>query len=381
MNLLGIRLTLLIGPTVAIPAPPQVADALQSVEVTESDQGRSGFQLTFSTGREGPAGLIDHALLLSPLLRPFNRVIVMMILDVVPVVLMDGIITNQQLSPGDDPGTSTVTVTGEDVSVMMDMEEKSVEHPAQDETIIALKILASYPQYGLIPDVRPPITIDPPIPIERTPIQRGTDRAYLVEMASRYGYVFYVRPGPAPFTNFAYWGPPERIGVPQRALSVAMGPQTNVESINFEYNALEPTMVLGSVQDKTTNLKLPVITLAGTRPPLSAFPALPFNLPNVRIAPPDQSEGLTYVQAYARALGRTDRSLETVASASGELDGIRYGAALRPRGLVGLRGAGFANDGLWYVSRVSHQIKRGEYKQSFSLSRDGAGSLTPAVMP
>ncbi len=129
MNLLGVRLTLMIGPTVAVPAPPTVADALQSVEVTESDQGRSGFQLTFSTGRSGPEGLIDHALLLNPLLRPFNRVIVMIVLDVLPVVLMDGIITHQQLSPGDDPGTSTITVTGEDVSVMMDLVEKERRTP------------------------------------------------------------------------------------------------------------------------------------------------------------------------------------------------------------------------------------------------------------
>ncbi len=39
MNLLGVRLTLLIGPTVAVPAPPPVAEALQSVEVTQSDEG------------------------------------------------------------------------------------------------------------------------------------------------------------------------------------------------------------------------------------------------------------------------------------------------------------------------------------------------------
>jgi hypothetical protein len=380
MNLLGVHLSLLIGPTVAIPAPPPVADALQSVEVTESDQGRSGFQLTFSTGRSGPETVFDHALLLNPLLRPFNRVIVMIVLDVVPVVLMDGIITHQQLSPGNDPGTSTITVTGEDVSVMMDLDEKTVEHPAQDETIIALKIIGSYSQYGLVPDLRPPPTIDPPIPVERTPMQRGTDRDYLVEMASRFGYVFYVRPGPVPFMNFAYWGPSERIGFPQRALTVASGPDTNVESISFEYNAMEPTMVLGSVQDSMFGMTLPVITLSGTRPPLSLLPALPFNLPNVRKVQPE-AEGLTYVQAYARALGRTDKSLENVASASGELDGLRYGSALRPRGLVGLRGAGFSYDGIWYVNRVSHKIKRGEYKQGFSLSRDGVGSLTPVVIP
>jgi hypothetical protein len=381
MNLLGVRLTLLIGPTVAIPAPPPVADALQSIEVTESDQGHSGFQLTFSSGRSGPAGLVDHELLLNPLLRVFNRVIVTVVLDVVPVVLLDGIITHLQLSPGTDPGTSTISVTGEDVSVMMDLEQKTQAHPAQVETIIALKIIGSYAQYGLIPDLRPPTTIDPPIPVERTPIQHVTDRAYLIDMAARYGYVFYVRPGPAPFVNRAYWGPPERLGVPQPALSVAMGPHTNVDSISFGYNALQPTMVLGTVQDRQSGLQLPVLTLTGSRPPLSAMPALPFNLPNVRIAQPDQSEGLTYVQALSRAIGRTDKSLENVATASGEIDGLRYGSALRPRGLVGLRGAGFSHDGIWYVNQVSHKIKRGEYKQSFSLSRDGFGSLVPAVLP
>ncbi len=97
----------------------------------------------------------------------------MVLLNVVPVVLMDGIITHQQLSPGDDPGTSTLTVTGEDVSVMMDLEEKSVEHPAQDETIIALKIIASYRAVRAHPGHSPPVTIDPPIPIERTPGPAG----------------------------------------------------------------------------------------------------------------------------------------------------------------------------------------------------------------
>ena len=39
---------------------------------------------------------------------------------------------------------------------------------------------------GLIPMVIPPFSIDFPIPVERTPIQRGTDRGYLEEMARRF---------------------------------------------------------------------------------------------------------------------------------------------------------------------------------------------------
>jgi hypothetical protein len=44
-----------------------------------------------------------------------------------------------------------------------------------------------------------------------------------------------------------------------------------------------------------------------------------------------------------------------------------------------VRGAGPAYDGLYYVRTVTHNIKRGEFKQSFTLSRDGLVSLTPVV--
>ena len=49
--LLGVNLTLLIGPTVAVPAPLMLMQALQKVEVTHSDEGQSGFQVTFQVGR------------------------------------------------------------------------------------------------------------------------------------------------------------------------------------------------------------------------------------------------------------------------------------------------------------------------------------------
>jgi hypothetical protein len=375
----GIRLTLLIGPTVAVPAPPLLAEALESVEVTHSDQGRSGFQLTFQAGRSGPLDLVDYPLLGNPLLRPFNRVILLVLIGPLPRVLMDGIITHLQLMPGTEPGSATLAVTGEDVSVMMDLEEKSVEHPAQDETIIANKIILTYAQYGLLPLVFPPPAIDPPIPIERVPVQQETDLQYLQSIAARFGYVFYVTPGPAPFTNTAYWGPPVRAGLPQRALSVNLGPDTNVNSIYFRNNALAPALVSGAVQDRLTNQHVPVQTFASTRTPLSTQPAWLVNQPNVRRRLLRQS-GLNTMQAFARAQGMLDASTDAVI-ADGELDALRYGDLLQARGLVGLRGAGYTYDGLYYVKSVTHMIRRGSYTQRFTLTREGVGATTPAVIP
>lgn len=66
-------------------------------------------------------------------------------------------------------------------------------------------------------------------------------------------------------------------------------------------------------------------------------------------------------------------------SANGSLDVLRYGQILRARMLVGVRGAGLAYDGLYYVNSVTHSIKRGEYKQNFTLSRDGLISRASRV--
>ncbi|HUO55496.1 MAG TPA: hypothetical protein VMU18_12185 [Rhodoblastus sp.] len=380
--LLGVNLSLLIGPTIPLPATPDIAEAVQSVSVTQSDEGRSGFQIVLQIGRAGPADMLDYRLLLNPLLAPFNRVILTVLFNAMPRVLMDGIITNRQMSPGAQPGAATLTLTGEDVSVMMDLKKKRADYVAMSEPLIALAIIASYAQYGLIPEVIPPAALDQPLPIERTPVQQDTDLAHLKKIGERFGHVFYVDPGPAPGVNQAYWGPPKRLGLLQRALSVGVGPETNVESINFAFNALAPTIVDDTIQDKDLNVTVPVMTFASTRlPPLSLMPALPFQLPNVRTSLLDQGSGLSMMEAYGRAQAMTDKSVDEVATAQGELDALRYGGVLKPRALVGVRGAGFAHDGIYYVKSVSHSIAKGKYSQRFSLTRDGLGSLTPAVVP
>jgi hypothetical protein len=380
MNPLGVQLQLMIGPTVPVPAPKAIAEALQRVEVTTSDEGRSGFQLVFQFDTNSPAGLAAEVVLNTPLFTVFNRVVLTVIFKGIPHVLIDGIITNQEHQPAAEPGAAYFTLMGEDISLMLDREDKNVEHPAQDETIIALKIIASYAQYGLIPLVIPPVFLDPPLPIERTPVQQGTDLKYLEKMAERHAYVFYITPGPVPLTNTAYWGPPVRVGIPQPALSVNMGPQTNVDSINFQHNALAPTTVSGKVQDRWTNQTFPVQTFVSLRLPLASLPDWLVHRPHIRTTQ-FRGTGLNAMQAAARAQAIMDRSMDEVVTASGEIDAMCYGGLLRPRSLVGLRGAGLLYDGFYYIKKVTHLIQRGSYKQRFTLAREGLGTTTPVVRP
>ncbi|HEY8204614.1 MAG TPA: hypothetical protein VIF81_07805 [Pyrinomonadaceae bacterium] len=403
MSLLGIHLTLLIGPTIAIPAPATLIETLSGVEVTHNDQGQSGFQLTFLVGRSGPIDLVDYQEFLNPvLLKAFNRVVILIRFAVAPQVLMDGVITNVQLVPSNDPGNSTIVVTGEDLTVLMSLNNfQPLPWPSLTEDNIVRLIVAKYGQYGIIPDARPPVVpyVDPPT--EHVPVQDKTDLDYVRCLATRQGYVFYIDPGPLPNLSKAYWGPPNRIGIPQKALSVNMGPFSNVDSISFTNNALAPTTVMGSVQDSLTNQAMPVIASpVSTRPPLAAMPAHIFNQPNVRrsrvpITTQDVvrnttggqvdcddgriAVGTTVAEAMAVAQATVDASADNVVTGTGVLDALQYGDILLARGKVGVRGVGYSYSGDYYVKSVSHSIKKGEYKQRFTLAREGLGSLTPLV--
>jgi len=401
--LLGAHLTLMMGPMLAVPVPLPLAEALVGVEVTHTDQGRSGFQLQFQVGRSGPLDLVDFPLLANPLLKPFTRVVVVVRFGLLPEVLIDGVITQISLTPSDEPGASTLTATGEDVSVMMDLIQLKMPYPAMNEGAIAAVVIARYAAYGLVPAVVPPFMIDVPVPTRRIPQQNGTDLEFLRTLAQRYSYVFYVEPTAVPMVNKAYWGPPVHAGIPQPALSVNMGPATNVASITFSYNALSPTMIVDLQQDPDTNVTTPVVAPpVSIQPPLALLPAAAANLGRVRTSllsttresvkgvmssehltrpEAEAAIGLSMLQAQVRSQATVQASLDHTVSATGELDALRYGSLLKARGIVGVRGAGFTHDGNWYVQSVTHTIRKGEYRQRFALSREGVGSLLPLVRP
>lgn len=378
MNLLGIQLQLMMGPEIPVPAPRPVSDALQRVEVIHSDNGRSGFQMTFGISRSGAGGESGDTLMKSPLFEVFSRIILTVNFQGAPTVLMDGFITLQQYHPGEEPGTATQSLTGEDVSLMMDQEEKCVEHPAQSESMIVHKMIGSYAKFGLVPRVVPPKFMDVPSMSERIPVQVGTDLEYVQALAKRHAYLFNITPGPVPLTNTAYWGPPIREGLPQKALSVNMGPHSNVDTIKFEHNALKPNTVSGMIKDRVTHKTETVHATAATRSHLASAPdvqAYRQHIRNILL----RETGLTKPQADSRAQAMVDTSTDQVVTATGELDAMRYGGLLQPRKLVGLRGAGSKYNGLFYVKEVKHQLSRGSYRQSFTLTREGLGSTLKEV--
>ncbi len=374
MAIQRIQITLLAGPTVPLPVPRPVLDALQSLQVTTSAGSRSGFQLTFSVSNRSP---LHTALLLASNQSPLAlRVVLVATVNGVPDVLADGVITRQEISPASPGGTSTLTVTGEDLTTVMDRQEfNGIPYPAMPPEARVALVVAKYAMYGIIPLVVPSVFQDIPIPVERIPSHEGTDLAYVNRLAADVGHTFYIDPGPLPGMNTAYWGPEIKVGVPQPALNTDMDQFTNVESLSFNIRHDEKAMPVVFIQDRTTkaSIPLPIPDVNPLQPPLGLAPPIPTKLDLMK-----ETAKLSPIAALGKGVARAAGSADAV-EGSGSLDVLRYGRLLKARKLVGVRGAGAAFDGLYYVKSVTSTLKKGEFKQSFSLTRNALVSLTPAV--
>jgi len=378
MMLKGIQLTLLIGPVVPVPAPRIVVDALESVEVTTAAGSVSGFTLNLHINSQSELNtlFLIAAGQSTGLGMPPLRVMLVVTLNGTPHVLFDGVMTHVQVQPGENGAAGRITVTGEDLTKVMDMFDFSgLPYPAMPVPARVALICAKYAAFGIIPLPIPPVFLDVPIPIERIPSHQGTDLNYLLQLAREAGYVFYIEPGPAPGTNIAYFGPEIKAGVPQPALNVNMDAHTNVESLSFSFDPTKGVLPIVFIQNQLTRvpIPIPIPNLNPLQPPLGLLSS---PLANLKIM--KDTAKLNPIQAIGRGVAEAAKSQDSV-SGSGSLNVLRYGRLLKARQLVGVRGVGLAYDGLYFVQSVTSTLKRGEFKQSFNLSRNGLISITPTV--
>jgi hypothetical protein len=372
----NLTLSLLIGPAVPIPAPQAVMDSLTGVTVSH-DSTRSGFQLSFAVSKKS---LLLTTLLPAGYFDPIStRVVIIATVGGFPHVLMDGLVTQQQLQPSSNPGESTLTITGEDLSLAMDLVAITRPWPAMNEVAVINVMLAPYLALGIIPVVIPPI-----VPMFKNPTEawesqtNQTDREYIRMMAEECGYVFFVRPGPLPLQSIAYFGPDVDVPLPQPALTINMDAHTNVESLSFTLDGMAKKIRIFTILDPITkkiSIPIPVPNINAFKPPLGLRPTPPsridFSTKTAKLAPDEAAR-----QILGFLLNKDNSAAVT---GSGSLDVMRYGHVLQARMLVGVRGAGLAYDGLYYVDSVSHDLKKGSYKQNFTLSRDGLISNVPMV--
>jgi hypothetical protein len=371
-----LNLTLLVGPMVPVPAPKFVLDALTGITVNSTaEHGKdSGFELTFALDKNSPLPTIF--LFAGGQVPPILRVVVIVTVRGMPDVLIDGVVTSTSVAPGESGQASTFTVRGVDLTaVMAFIDFTGFPFPAMPVEARVLLILAKYAFLGLIPIVIPSIVPDVPNPLQRIPVQHGTDLAYVRRLAERSGYIFTLIPGVAPGTTFAYWGPEAKIGTPQRALNVDSDTLTNVQSLSCTFDAESATLPVIFLQNQETRViyPVPIPDVSPLNPPLGLIEPIPKRIRYMR-----DTAKLGTPEAILLGMAKAAQAGDAV-KATGSLDVLRYEDVLKPRRLVGVRGAGLAFNGLYFVQSVQHNIKRGEYMQRFTLVRNGLISTLPVI--
>jgi hypothetical protein len=362
-------------------APRQVMESLTQAQVTIAAKDKSGFDLSFAVSKSSP---IVTDMLRGGYFDPPTRIAITATIYGQQIVLMDGVITTQEMVPSDEAGKSVLSIKGEDVSRMMDLIDLSgFPFPCLQPELRVLIMLAKYSlAYGVIPAIVPSILFDIPNPMVRIPAQVGTDLKYIEKLADMAGYTFFVQAGPLLHTNVGYWGPKLRINIPgmpqaPHPIAIDWDGRSNVESLQFSFDGFEKTLFVVLIQPTTLSsfpIPIPVPDINPISPPLGAKSPFP-----LKISPVTGLAKYTPVQAAAIALGKAADAAEIV-HGQGTLDVLRYGGIIPARTLVEVRGAGITYDGQYFVDSATHTIKPGSYKQSFTLSRNaliaGGGPLS-----
>ena len=304
---------------------------------------------------EGPA----------PLLRLWQRLTIEAGYEGNNEVLIDGYIAGIQPEFGISQSDSTLLIWGHDASYAMRQEERIVAWENRKFSDVAAEIFESYGLEHEVEDSQVVHALN-----DKLLLQRGTDWDFLNRLAAQLGYEIFVRGARA------YFRKPVLSRTPQPDITVGLGPQTT-NSLWFKPKFVgdRPTSVrisrVNSIEKTVESLDIDM----SPQNPLGEQ-----SLDDIRAGRSAAGKPRTIVHPIAVG---SEQEMETFAEglrrhhdwviqAEGEVDGKLYGAALRARGVVPIRGAGRQYSGNYHVTKVIHRLTLEEYRQRFWVQRNAA---------
>ena len=352
----SVAFSLTFGPA---PAPAEIVDAVQEIEVDASTDMASVFRLRLGIAR---TALGDWTVLQEDVFRPLLPLGIRISNELgIPEALINGYVSAQHVVYSEEPGGSVLEVSGMDATMLMNLQEKVQPWPNMPDGAIAAAIFG---QYAIVPRTQPtsPQLVEP----QGTTTQRGTDIRFLLRLAARNGFECYVQPEPLTGLDTGYFQPPQLMGLPQAVFNVNLGPETNVAEFRVRYEMTAPTGAITAGIDVSTKAIQPGIAPAAIETPLGIEPSLLRVLPPPVVRP--AGTGLMNageLQPLAQAVANRS-SFAVVAEGTAD----RQVGILRPGGLVNIRGAGRVFNGSYYLTRVSHTITRDSHTQRFQARRN-----------
>jgi hypothetical protein len=278
------------------------------------------------------------------------------------VPLIDGPIVGSQRQLSAEPGQSMLTVRVQDDSYYLNREQKQYHFKGLRDDKIATQLFEEFP--GVIKErkVHPtPAPLVNPIP---DVVKRMTAMQVLRFLADRQIVNAYVLPGSKPGRSIGCFQklPIRTDGLPALVL---LGSDRNVFNFNPDNDAQQPT------QFRAYALRLNDKQITRSDSDLTAVP----RLGKAPTTPPDSAVELLRprhgdtVDLDLWVAAETLRSSYSI-SATGSVIADCYGGVLSPYRLIQVWGANLRESGTYLICRVTHQLTRSQYSQTFTLRRN-----------
>jgi phage protein D len=279
--------------------------------------------------------------------------------------LIEAYVTEANANFANQPGQSVLDVVAMEPTVLMNLLEQVKAWPNMADSDIAEAIFNSY-QFDPVVDQTQPSWQEN----DYTTVQRGTDIQFLQSLAKRNGYECYVELNPETALVEGHFHLPRLQQTIQGVLSVNLGDATNVNSFRARFDSLGPTTAkasnidIESQDDQSSDVSRQALTDLGSSPSLGS------DNPRQVLLSGTGLSSTAELQTVAQS--EVDRSSWAI-TADGEVNTVAYGAVLRAKRPVLVRGAGPQFSGTYYVQSVTHIINGDGYAQQFSLKRNASG--------
>lgn len=349
-----------------VPASQELLQAIQQIEVEDHAAMADMMRLRVVIGiKDGCSGwsFIDD----SVFERLVNLRISVSVGSLRAETLMNAYVTETSADFANQPGSSVLNVVAMDPTVLMNLEEKVKSWPNMADSDVANAIFGSA-DYKFTPIVD--VTKWKRQENEQTLIQRATDIQFLQQLAQRNGFECYVETNGATGVVEGHFHAPRLNQTAQGVLSVNMRDATNVNSFHASFDMLRPATAQSNNIDVSSRDSQQSQVTNAQQSSLGKNTALSSQQQR-RLLPSGTGLARTgELQAYTQAL--VDRSALAI-TAQGELNTVAYGAILRAKRPVSVRGAGQQFSGTYYVESVNHILTADSYKQNFTLRRNALG--------
>ncbi|MGH7597041.1 MAG: phage late control D family protein [bacterium] len=276
------------------------------------------------------------------------------------VELITGYIT--QIKPHIDPdeNNSFLEICGMDATSLMSLEEKLKDWPNKSDSDIAREIFQNYNLATEVEDTG--VVHDEAV---ATIIQRETDIQFLKRLARRNGFECFVQ------GETGFFRKPVLDESPQPVLAAHFGAETNLTSFDARLNALRPAAVEMHQIDTIGKELQDAVAETGEQSQLGRDGALSIEAPNGIASRMFVKHAVATSQPEMQNLCRAlfDEA-EWFIEAKGEIDSGLYGAILRAKRLVPIKGVGEIFSGIYYVTGVKHIFNIERYTQKFAARRN-----------